>query len=105
MNSVEHLKNALLTFVLLSENRKDFDKSFEYGKYTGTKLPPLSGSSLEEAVFSYIVDKEEFKTSPMYSDAMLKKSIAIDAYIHKHLNTDKKVLKLLKSFLKKQAIE
>ena len=29
MDSVEHLKNALLTFVLLSENRKDFDKSFE----------------------------------------------------------------------------
>ena len=93
----EQLKNALLIFLLISENPTDVDKSFEYGKYTGSKLPPLSGSSLEQALLSYISDPA------FQSDASDKKAIAINKYLKKHLNTEKKVLKLLTSFIKKHS--
>jgi hypothetical protein len=102
--SIEKLKNALLTLLLVSVNKKDFDKNFDYSKYDGTKLPPMSGSSLENALLTYIIDQNELKGSKFYTKTMDIKSEAINKYINKNLNTDKKILKLLSVFLKKNKV-
>jgi len=99
--SVEKLKNALLSLLLLTTLNSDIDKQFDYSKYNGTKLPPASGVSIQNACLSYIIDKDEFKTNPYYSKQMDEKLNAINKYIKKKLNSDKKIIKLFDIFVKK----
>ena len=97
---VKQLKNALLTLFLLKVSKKDFDKSFDYTKYDGNKLPPMSWNSIENALFSYIIDINDFKNSEFYNKTSENKLKAINKYINKKLNTEKKILKLFNLFIK-----
>jgi hypothetical protein len=97
---VKQLKNALLALFLFKVNKKDFDKSFDYSKYNGNKLPPMSGNSIENALFSYIIDIDDFRQSAFYSKTSENKLEAINKYINKKLNSEKKILKLFNIFIK-----
>jgi hypothetical protein len=96
---IEKLKNALLTLALTKVRDEDFDESFEYAKYTGNKLPPLSGINAPNSFFTYIINKEEFKNDMFYSKPMEEKIIAIEKYLEKNLGTDEQVTEFFDSYM------
>ena len=93
------LKNALLTFALATTRMEDMDSSYDYSKFDGSTLPKLSGFSLDNACFSYIVDKDEFKRDPWYTTIMMDKLVAIDRYLSKNLDTNDKVANFFMEFV------
>lgn len=91
LHSVEELKGALLVYALALVRRHDFSAtSTRYCEYDGTMLPPLSGSSAEEACFKYL-------SSPGKSSAFTK-------YIEQNLATDIDVHDLFSDLLERSLI-
>lgn len=109
-NSLEALKNALLTYALVRTKKDDFAfMNMNYESYDGKQLPQLSGADISNACFSYIVDKEEFRKSPFYTSIMESKIDAINKYLDRTLDTNEKVevffteyLQLLKTPIEKE---
>ena len=98
-DSLDKLKNALLTLVLISSRKQDMEGlNFDYDGYTGDTFPSLSGSSVPHACFSYIFNQAEFKHSPMYSAVYSKKMDAINKYLQKNLATQDQALTLFIDF-------
>ena len=96
---LDKLKNALLTLVLISSRKQDMEGlNFDYDGYTGDTFPPLSGSSVPHACFSYIFNQAEFKHSPMYSAVYSKKMDAINKYLQKNVATQDQALTLFTDF-------
>jgi hypothetical protein len=90
---IDLLKNALLTFAITSVNRDDMaDFDFNYANYNGKKYPPLSGSSMENACFSYIFNVKDLKKSSLYSENYARKMVAIQKYLDMNLGTDAQVV-------------
>ena len=99
---VEKLKNALLTYALKEVYTSKFaGLNLNYSTYDGSTLPHLSGYSLENACFSCIIDKNEFRKSPFYTKTMEDKSIAIDKFLDKHIDSDAAAVELFTDFVKK----
>jgi hypothetical protein len=55
-DKLDPLKNALLTFALSLVYPNAIGDDYNYDKYDGNELPPLSGSDGVNALMSYIVD-------------------------------------------------
>ena len=102
--SINNLKNALLSLFLLLVCKKDIDKNRDYTKYNGSKLPPFSGNSIENALMSYIISKDTLATSGFSSKTMVDHQDAINKYLNKKLNNDKKISKLFNKFMKDHII-
>ena len=83
------LKNALLSFALISIGK--VDKDFNYGSYDGSYLPPASGYDTSNACFTYMA------TNPF----MLDKRKAIDMYIDMNLNSNESINQFFNEFLEK----
>jgi hypothetical protein len=101
-SSREQLKNALLTFALGRVDGDKFDNGalgMQYDKYNGDSLPTLSGADLNMACFSYIINKEEFRRDPWYTEIMEKKLDAINRYLDTHLGTDEQVSEFFERFI------
>lgn len=97
-SSLEKLKNALLAHALMKVKKDDFLLNFKYSSFDGTKLPTASGTNTENACFSYILSKKEFRKSPFYTAAYEEKINAIDKYLNQNLNTDEKVVEFFKAY-------
>jgi hypothetical protein len=98
---IDKLKNALLTYALVQVYTNKFDDAnFNYSSFDGTRLPSMSGFSFENACFSYIIDKNEFKNSLMFSKPMLDKIIAIEKFLDTNLNTNDAVQTFFETFVK-----
>jgi len=99
--SLEVLKNGLLSYALLKtspeEDLKDFNMN--YKSFDGNKLPMFSGYSTSNACLSYIIDKEDFKKSLFYTPIMEDKIIAIEKYLEKNFDSDKKVADFFDMFV------
>lgn len=102
-NSLEALKNGLLSYALLKTSDKDDVSSFNmnYKSYDGTKLPMFSGCSTSNACLSYIVDKDQFKKSFFYTKVMEDKITAIEKYLEKNFDTDDKIKEFFDMFIEK----
>lgn len=99
--NLEALKNSLLAFALMKCRRKDFDDfNMKYGSFNGTKLPMMSGCSLSNACFSYIITKEDFRNGPWYSRGMEEKIDAIEKYLRNNFDTSKKVESFFDEFIR-----
>lgn len=99
---VESLKNALLSYALSQVKKDDFDHlNFAYRMFDGTKLPSMSGCNQINACTSYIVDKQDFRKSPFYTQHMESKLDAIEKYLNKQFDTDAKVMDFMEAFMKK----
>jgi hypothetical protein len=100
--SIDLLKNALLTFAITSVNRDDMaDLDFNYANYNGSKYPPLSGSSVENACFSYIFNVNKLKKSGLYSSNYASKMTAIQKYLDMNLSTDEQVVTFFRKLCEK----
>lgn len=98
--SVEALKNALLTLALMKLRHDDIDDmNMLYSTFDGSRLPMLSGCSVENACFSYIISKEDFKNGPFYTKIMHDKLIAIDKYLEKNLGTMSSAVEFFEEYL------
>ena len=99
---VEKLKNALLTYALKEVYTSKFeDLNLNYSTYDGSTLPHMSGYSFENACFSYIVNKNEFRKHPFYTKTMEDKLIAIEKFLDKHIDSDAAAMDLFTDFVKK----
>lgn len=93
---VDALKNALLTFALNRVQRTDFDDlNMNYASFDGTKLPMLSGYSLNNALFSYMVEPRGMFATKQMQD----KSNAIQKYLVAHFDTSEKADAFLSAFI------
>lgn len=94
---VDKLKNALLSFALMEVKHADVNSglNMNYADYTGDELPAMSGCSIENACFTYMLNKD---SSPFYTKHMEQKTKAIEKYLQHHLNTDEKVLTFFQDF-------
>lgn len=100
--NLETLKNALLSYALSQVKKDDFDHlNFAYPMFDGTKLPSMSGCNTINACTSYIIDKQDFRKSPFYTQHMENKLDAIEKYLNKQFDTDAKVMDFLEAFIKK----
>lgn len=93
----ELLKNALLAHALdvVGENF-DTDKDM----YDGRRLPPLV-RGIENTYFSYIMDKEEVKEDPLYTEECVQRITAVEKYIETQLKTKEDVYTFFEKFLAK----
>jgi hypothetical protein len=99
---IEKLKNALLTLALVTVNNDDMaDLDLDYYAYNGKKYPPLSGSNLECACFSYIFNENYLKKSIMYSSNYASKKIAINKYLKMNLDTKEQVMNFFRKMCEK----
>jgi LytS/YehU family sensor histidine kinase len=98
---LECLKNALLAHALVKIRYNDMNNSMNYASFDGTKLPMLSGCSVANACFSYIISKQEFRKGPFYSQIMESKIDAIEKYLNKNLDTDEKVVSFFDDYVEK----
>lgn len=96
---VERLKNALLSFALSVACKNDISDDMMYGNYDGTKLPRMAGASVANACFTYILDIAEFRRTPLYTQVMEAKILAIQKYIDANLDTEQKVLDFFEKFV------
>lgn len=101
---LEKLKNALLSLALMTVKPNKISKNLNYSKYNGNELPFLSGSSIENACFTYIRRKEAFRNNRFYTKHMENKIEAIEKFMQKHLDTDDKVIKFFKNYHEKFAV-
>lgn len=102
---IDMLKNALLSYALMKLKNDDIDDiSLEYKNFDGTKLPMFSGYNVENACFSYIIDKEKFRKDFFYTPAMEEKLNAIDKYLDKNLGTNEQVMKLFQDFVRRDGM-
>ena len=101
VTQVDHLKNALLSLALIMTKGDDIDKNLniKYDSYDGTKLPHLSGYSMENVCLTYI-EKNPFDM-PLYSKQMDNKQQAIQKYLDKNLDTQSKMIEFFDAFCKK----
>jgi hypothetical protein len=98
---IDKLKNALLTVAILITKQDDMDHNFNYATYDGTKFPPLSGSSIPHACFSYILNRDEFRQHAFYTNAMESKLDAIEKYLANNFSTDDHVMDFFGNFFMK----
>ena len=90
---LDRLKNALLTFALMTTNKEDMAiLDLNYDKYNGDKFPALSGSSLPHACYTYIFNRRDFRGSLMYSKQYEYRLDAIEKYLNKQFSTEDRVL-------------
>lgn len=101
---IEQLKNALLSYALLKTSNgkelrelKNFDMN--YKNFDGTRLPMFSGCSTSNACFSYIIDKEDFRKDLFYTPVMEDKIVAIEKYLEKNFDSDKKIEEFFNKFI------
>lgn len=98
------LKNALLAYALhkTTINADDVPSSktaHRYDDYDGSKLPPMTGYTLPNACFTYILERPRVRLiDSTYTEIMESKFVAIEKFIEKNLDTDDKVLKLFVKF-------
>lgn len=108
MSATLRLKNALLSYALLKVKKDDFVgldsgvSSFNtpiinYKSYEGDKLPRLSGFSIVNSLMNYIV--KPYKSFFYYTNHMNDKYNAIEKYLQKHFETDKKVIDFFTTFV------
>lgn len=98
--ALESLKNSLLTFALLKLKQNDIDKwNMKYDSFNGSKLPMISGASLENACFSYILDIDRYKKSFLFTKNMEDKVIAIEKYLQNNFDTNEKVVNFFNEFV------
>jgi hypothetical protein len=99
---IEKLKNALLTFALVDIKMNDMaGLNLNYPDYKGDKYPALSGSSITDACYTYIFNRNAFRNNLMYTKTYENKLDAIEKYLKKNLNTEKQTYELLTSFCEK----
>lgn len=99
-DSLENLKNALLTHALMKVKRDDIDNCcLDYASFDGTKLPMLSGCDIANACFSYIVNIKDFRKGPWYTPTMECKINAVHKYNNKNLDTDEKVYAFFNEYI------
>lgn len=99
---LDRLKNALLTFALMTTNKEDMAiLDLNYDKYNGDKFPALSGSSFPHACYTYIFNRRDFRGSLMYSKQYEYKLDAIEKYLNKHLSSEDRVLDFFIKFCNK----
>lgn len=98
---IDQIKNGLLSYALLKTADKDDLKNFDmnYKNYDGTKLPMFSGCDIRNACLSYIIDKDEFKKYQFYTPTMEDKIVAIEKYLEKNFDSDKKVEEFFNKFI------
>jgi hypothetical protein len=98
--ALDKLKNALLTLALMTVSKKDVSPfDFDYQSYDGTHLPAVSGCSVGNRYFSYIINKLVFRVdNVMYSDRMMDKLVAIDRYLDKNLGTSGQVMEFFGAY-------
>ena len=100
LKNIEVLKNALLTFALAHTKKQDFDNlNMKYASMDGTKLPMLSGATTTNACFSYILDNDEFRKDPLYTPIMNHKLMAIERYLARNFDTEKKTIAFFEEFM------
>jgi hypothetical protein len=101
VTQVDHLKNALLSMALITVKKDDINNDFniEYKSYDGTKLPPISGCSINNAYLTYIM-KNPFDWI-LYTRQMDDKQMAIQKYLDKNLNTREQMVEFFDSFVNK----
>ena len=100
LKPIDRLKNALLSYALMKAKSTDVDNiHMNYSVFDGTTLPSFSGSSVENACFTYILDKTSFKNDPFFSHNMLFKILAVEKYLDKNLSTDDQVLDFFSNFI------
>lgn len=88
LTPTDQLKNALLTYAISKIKRRDFDPyNMNYKSFDGTKLPMLSGFSLNNAYFTYMTVDIFGKTG------------AIMRYLKKNLSTTEQVIDFLDEFV------
>jgi hypothetical protein len=91
--NLEQLKNALLTYHMTEVFANKIERGPITTVFDGSSLPPLSGYNLINACFSYIMDEDEFKKHPFYTQTMAMKHKAIDRFLELNLNTREQVTK------------
>lgn len=98
---IDQIKNGLLSYALLKTANKDDLKNFDmnYKNFDGTRLPMFSGYSTSNACLSYIIDKDEFKKCQFYTPIMEDKIVAIEKYLEKNFDSDKKVEEFFNKFI------
>jgi len=98
VDQLRRLKNALLTFALVHVvNIDKFITLHDYGKYDGQTLPPIAGSNLTNACFTYIVDSQQ---STWWCNATIKKKQrAIDLYLATHLSSENQVIRFFEQYV------
>lgn len=98
--SLEALKNSLLAHALMRTKRADFDDfNLNYASFDGTKLPMMSGCSVSNACFTYIITKDDFRKNPFYTRVMEGKIDAVDKYLECNFDTDEKVLAFFEKYI------
>lgn len=102
--ALDKLKNALLTLALMKVNEKDIAHlNYDYQSFDGTQLPSISGCSIVNGCFSYIINKFNFRFNNfMYSEMMMDKLKAIDRYLNRNLGTDKQVQEFFTVYITQQ---
>jgi hypothetical protein len=95
----ESLKNALLSYALKTVFADRFEDGPISTDTTGTMLPPMSGSDMSMACFSYIVDQEEFKKNPFWTPIMAQKYKKVDDFLDKNLQTREQVKDFFARFI------
>jgi hypothetical protein len=98
---IDQIKNGLLSYALLKTANKDDLKNFDmnYKNFDGTRLPMFSGYSTSNACLSYIIDKDEFRKCQFYTPTMEDKIVAIEKYLEKNFDSDKKVEEFFNKFI------
>ena len=98
---IDQIKNGLLSYALLKTADKNDLKNFDmnYKNFDGTKLPMFSGYSTSNACLSYIIDKDEFRKCQFYTPTMEDKIVAIEKYLEKNFDSDKKVEEFFNKFI------
>lgn len=97
---IETLKNALLTYALMTVNYADFDTNYDYKSYDGSKLPSMSGVSLTSSCFSYITDINDLCNRMFYTPQMMLKLQAIQRYLDANFDTTEKTIDFFDNFAK-----
>ena len=96
---VEKLKNALLSYALQQVYSDKFDLNMNYASFDGSTLPHMSGSSLENGCYTYIIDKNEFRKSMFYTKHMEDKVVAIEKFLAQHIDSQDATFDFLDKFM------
>lgn len=97
---VDVLKNTLLSLALSRLRRKHFtDFDMNYAAYDGSKLPMMSGGTLNHALMTYIQSQDTLKKGPFATQVMVDKGLAIEKYLAREFDSIDKVDAFLTEFV------
>lgn len=88
---VEKLKNALLSYALLTVYKNKIAAHCLYHQYDGKYLPPPSGYEAIQSCFNYIMMKDT---------GIWQKQIVIDDFIQSHITSEDDARVFFSQFLK-----